>query len=109
MSGLHHTDAVMRCPVIPHTDDVTQTMRNNIISRWAGAPKPYDANTVPNQITAKINAIIRVLLNATPVVPQDTNLTIVTLMRICIEDVAKKRVPQTLKLSSQFVYQNVLF
>ena len=55
-----------------------------------------------------IDVTIRVLLTVTPVVPKDTNQSIVILMRMFIEDVAKKRVPQTLKLSSQIVYQNVL-
>jgi len=39
-----------------------------------------------------------------PVVPNDTNLSIVILMRMFIEDVAKKRVPHTLILSSQISY-----
>ena len=104
MGGLQRTDVVMRCLMIRHTEYVLKKMRSSITSRWVGTPKLYAVVTVNRQITAKIDVTISVLLTVTPVVPKDPNLSTVILMRMCIEDVAKKRVPHTLILNSPIAY-----
>jgi len=104
MRGLHRTDVVMRRLMIQHTEDVSKKMRSSITSRWAEVPKPYAVDTVTRQITAKIDVTIGVLLTVTTVDPNDTNLSILILMRMFIEDVSKKRVPHTLILSSPIAY-----
>jgi len=103
MRGLQHADVITRRLMI-HTEDVSEKMRSGITSRWVGAPKPYAVDTVPGQNTTKIDVTIRVLLTVTPLVPKDTNKSIAILMRMFIEDVAEKRVPHTLILSSPIAY-----
>jgi len=41
----------------------------------------------------KIDVTTRVSLTVTPLVPKDIHLSIVILMRVCIENVVKNRVP----------------
>jgi len=58
---------MQRLMIRRHTEDVSKKMRSSITSRWAGATKQYAVDTVPSQITAKIDVTIRVLLTVTPV------------------------------------------
>ena len=85
----------MRQTVVKQTrrhTDAKMVMTNGAIPQ-TGAPGKRDVATVQSLITVKTYVIIRVLLNVILMVQQDINQSIVNLISICIEGVAKKRVP----------------